>query len=164
MNQPNRTVLTNVLALVGFLTACFGVAAIGGFATASSVTGWYQELNKPTWNPPNWIFGPVWTVLYALMAISAWRVWKSGSFAETRFALSVFSVHLIVNMLWSIMFFGWKQVGWAAIEIWVLWGMIGWLTVLFYRKDRLAALMMLPYLIWVSFAAFLNLTIWNLNR
>jgi tryptophan-rich sensory protein len=144
-------------SLAGFLVVSFIVASLGGWVTASSVGTWYQGLAKPSFNPPDWVFGPVWTVLYALMAIAAWRVRAS------RTAMLFWSVQLALNLLWSVLFFGLRQIGLALAEIAVLWVAIAATALVFHRTDRLAAALMLPYLLWVCFAAVLNAAIWTLN-
>jgi len=156
--------ITLAMGLVVSIAICFLAASIGGFATSSSVSSnWFVELNKPSWNPPNWIFGPVWSVLYLMMAVAAWLVWKQSGFAKSRLALGWFAFHLLLNILWSVLFFGLQQPGWAAIEIVVLWISIAVSIGLFYRHSKLAAALMVPYVLWVSFATFLNFTIWSLN-
>ncbi|MCL4119605.1 UNVERIFIED_CONTAM: hypothetical protein GTU68_060950 [Idotea baltica] len=133
-------------------------------ATAGSVgSDWFVELNKPAWNPPNWIFGPVWSWLYLMMAIAAWLVWRESSLLKSRLALGWFGFHLILNILWSVLFFGLQQPGWAALEIVILWVSILVSIVLFSRHSKLAAGLLVPYLLWVTFASVLNYTIWSLN-
>lgn len=124
---------------------------------------WYAALNKPAWNPPNWVFGPVWTLLYVLMAVAAWRVWRQGGWSVAP-ALSLFVFQLLLNGLWTWIFFGWRQPGWALVEIVALWLAILATAVAFWFKDRLAAALLAPYLAWVSFAAALNWALWRLNR
>jgi benzodiazapine receptor len=163
--QPEKSTTTLAIGLVVSIAICFLAASIGGFATSSSVSSvWFVELNKPSWNPPNWIFGPVWSVLYLLMAVAAWLVWKQSGFAKSKFALGWFGLHLLFNILWSVLFFGLQQTGWAAIEILVLLISIAVSIALFYRHSKLAAGLLVPYILWVTFATFLNFTIWSLNR
>ena len=177
MNQTNQTEITRstpmlIIGLVIAVIVCFSAGGIGATATGSSVTGWYMDLNKPSWNPPGWVFGPVWSVLYIMMAVSVWLVWKdskgtqpsSSVISSVGFAIGWFLFHLLLNMLWSIIFFGLKQPGWALIEIVVLWVSIVVTIVLFRRHSTLAAGLLFPYLMWVSFASFLNFTIWSMNR
>lgn len=142
---------------------CFSAAFIGSIATASNINEWYGGINKPSWNPPNWIFGPVWTTLFLMMAISVWLVWIRVGFAKAKFAISAFAIQLILNVLWSVVFFGLQQIGWACVEIAVLWVCIAATVFLFQQHSKLAAILLAPYLAWVSFAAFLNFTIWQLN-
>lgn len=165
------SVLRQVVAL-GLSLAASGVAAmIGGVATSRGLGAWYEVLRKPTWNPPSWIFGPVWTVLYILMAVAAFLVWRTG-FApgadgvvrrRAQIALTVYAVHLAFNALWSWVFFAWKSPGWAVLEIGVLWVLILVTIALFARIRPMAAWILAPYAAWVTFAAFLNFTIWRLN-
>ncbi|HSJ23204.1 MAG TPA: TspO/MBR family protein [Longimicrobiales bacterium] len=125
---------------------------------------WYARLNKPDWNPPSWVFGPVWTTLYVLMGVAAWLVWERHGFTgAARTALVLFLVHLLFNAAWSALFFGLESPGLAFAEILVLWAMIGALIVLFWRLRPAAGALLVPYLAWVSFAAVLNYTIWRLN-
>ncbi len=154
----------SALGLGGWLLLCFAVAGIGGAATSSSVGTWYQELQKPSWNPPSWVFGPVWTALYAMMAVAAWLVWRQPRTNERSGALWAFGAQLGLNLLWSCLFFGLRSPGWALVEIAVLWMAIAFTIGLFRRLSRPAALLMAPYLAWVSFATVLNFTIWTLNR
>lgn len=151
-------------ALAGFLVASFGAAAIGGAATATSVGTWYRTLHKPTWNPPDWIFGPVWTLLYVCMAVAAWRVWRGSEPEAGRRTLILFGVQLGLNALWSVLFFGLRQPGWAFAEVIVFWACLVLLLVRFGRADRIATTLWAPYVAWVSFASVLNGTIWWLNR
>ncbi len=152
------------LVLLAFFVLCFGAAGIGGAATGPAIEGWFSELIKPSWNPPNWLFGPVWTVLYAMIAISGWLVWRSDASERSKTpAYIAFGVQLALNSLWSVLFFGLHQIFFALIEIVVLWLAIATTAWLFKPHSRAAALMLLPYLAWVSFATFLNATIWQLN-
>jgi translocator protein len=152
------------LALVGFFVASFSAAAIGGAATATSVGTWYRALNKPAWNPPDWIFGPVWTVLYVLMAVAAWRVWCRTDGHVRRHILVLFGTQLGLNALWSGLFFGLRQPGAALVDVLVLWSLLLGLQVRFARIDRVAGGLWAPYLAWVSFASVLNASVWWLNR
>lgn len=159
-----RTNKRSALVLVGFLVASFTAAAIGGYATAESVKTWYPLLNKPSWNPPSWLFGPVWTLLYITISVAAWRIWKLRDQPQAKFALRLFFVQLVLNALWSILFFGLHRPDWALIEIVILWSSLVFIQRAFWRLDRLAGWLWLPYLSWVSFASVLNATIWWLNR
>ncbi len=140
---------------------CFGASALGGLFTSSSVGGWYLELQRPSWNPPGWVFGPVWTALYATMALSLWDVWKSAG--PKRFALGAFSVQLLLNIVWSLLFFGLQSPGSAFAEILVLLVAILATIVGFYRVSPRAGILLIPYFLWTSFAAVLNGTIWSMN-
>lgn len=155
----------NIVGLVVAVLIPLAIGAVGGLATSSSVTTWYPTLAKPVWNPPNWLFGPVWTVLYILMGVAAWLVWKEGlSDPAVRLALALFGVQLILNLLWSIVFFGLQRIGWALVEIVATWAFILATLVMFYRLRPPAGLLLIPYQLWVTFATALNATIWWLNR
>ena len=151
-------------ALAAFLIATFATAVIGGAATASSVNTWYAGLRKPDWNPPNWVFGPAWTVLYVLMAVAAWRVWGRTEVDARRRTLELFSAQLALNALWSVLFFGFRRPGFALVDVVVLWSLLLTLQVRFARIDRVAGWLWTPYLVWVSFASALNAAVWWLNR
>ncbi len=147
-----------------FILLAFLAAAIGGFATSTSVDTWYPTLRKPSWSPPNAVFGPVWTVLYLLMAVAAWWAWRVGSPADARLTVRLYGAQLALNALWSILFFGLRSPGAALIDIVVLWLVLIRLYIRFRAVDRLAGWLWLPYVIWVSFAATLNAAIWEFNR
>ncbi len=144
-----------------FLILCFGAAAIGQHFTLPSIPSWYAQIEKPSFNPPNWIFGPVWTFLYFTMAISAWWIWKKVGFSFL--ATLVFLLQLSLNVLWSVFFFGWHRPDLALINIFFLWFSIGLTLFVFYKIDKKAGLILIFYWIWVSFAALLNYSIWKLN-
>jgi len=149
-------------SLLGFIGAALGAGAIGSWATFTSVTTWYPLLHKPAWNPPAWLFGPVWTVLYVLMGVAAWRVWRTR--APTARALLIgYFIQLVLNAGWSILFFGLKHPLWALADIAVLWAVLVGLQAGFMCVDRVAAWLWLPYLLWVGFAAALNSAIVRLN-
>ena len=158
-----RNLATVVLGLVVAMAVCFSAAAIGGFATSSSVDDWYVGLNKPSFNPPNWIFAPVWSLLYFMMSVSVWLVWKDSRFSDSRVAIAFFGFHLVLNVLWSVMFFGMQQPGIAMICIIALWCSIVITMKLFTPFSKLAAGLLGPYLAWVTFASALNYAIWSLN-
>ena len=160
---PQRHRAVQIAALIAALLVCFAVAGVGGASTVSSLNEWYPTLKKPSFNPPNWIFGPVWTVLYAMMAVAAWLVWRSDRWRETRSALGIFGLQLALNLGWSLIFFGLRQPGWAFAEIFALWVSIALTTVLFWKVKPVAGAMFLPYLAWVAFASLLNYEIWRLN-
>ncbi|MFO7767526.1 MAG: TspO/MBR family protein [bacterium] len=151
------------LALVAFLAACFLVAGLGGWFTSMGMPEWYASLQKPSWNPPSWVFAPVWTTLYVMMALAAWLVWKEAGFSGAAAALSLFFVQLLLNLAWSGLFFGLQSPGWAMIELVVLWAAILVATVLFFRHSAAAGALLVPYLLWVTFAGFLNAAIVRLN-
>lgn len=150
--------------LGGFLIASFSAAAVGGAATASSVGTWYRALHKPAWNPPDWIFGPVWTLLYILMSVAAWRVWRTGDSTAARRTFRWFSAQLFFNLLWSVLFFGLRSPGLAFAEVIVFWAVLVVMLRHFWQADRIAAYLWAPYVAWVSFASVLNGTVWWLNR
>lgn len=152
------------LVLLLFIGVTFAAAGIGGAATASSVGSWYPTLVKPTWNPPSWVFGPVWSTLYLLMAVAAWRVWRHVEHPQRRAALAWFFVQLALNALWSVLFFGLRSPGLALVEVVLLLGTIAATGCKFWAIDRTAGLLWLPYVAWVSFATVLNGAIWWLNR
>jgi tryptophan-rich sensory protein len=151
------------LALAGFLVLTFAVAAVGGAVTASSVQTWYPTLNKPAFNPPDWIFGPVWTALYGMMAVSAALVWSGARPPARRTAITWFLIQLSLNLGWSLLFFGLQQVAFAFGWLILLWLAIAMTIRCFWRISSPAALLLLPYLAWVSFAGLLNFLIWRLN-
>jgi tryptophan-rich sensory protein len=146
-----------------FCLACVGIGAIGGIATSASVSSWYPTLQKPWFNPPDSVFAPVWTLLYLMMAVGAWRVWLKGNAQEMVKALNMFWLQLFLNLAWSLLFFGMRQIGFALVEIALLLLAILITTVLFWRIDRFAGMLMLPYIAWVSFATLLNASLWFLN-
>lgn len=150
-------------ALIGFVAGCLAVAGIGGAVTALTVNDWYQTLVKPPFNPPDGVFAPVWTTLYVMMGVAAWRVWRRRGASTRGRALLFFGVQLGLNLLWSILFFGLTAVGAAFVEIVVLIAAIVATTVAFARIDRAAAWLMVPYAAWVTFAVVLNGAIWWLN-
>lgn len=156
----DRSIARQGIALAAFLALCLSVGLIGGWVTAPALPGWYAGLAKPTFNPPNWIFGPVWTALYILMAIAAWLVWRRG---EARTALRLFALQLVLNALWSPLFFGLHRIDLALIDIVLMWAAIAATALAFRHPSLLAAVLMLPYLGWVSFASGLNLALWRLN-
>jgi tryptophan-rich sensory protein len=159
MNRPRTLSKTRqVLGLVAWLLIVFAAAAIGGLASAES-GAFYRELARPSWAPPAWLFGPVWTVLYMLMGIAAWLVWRAYGFAGARGSLIVFIVQLLVNAAWTWLFFVWRQGALAFGEILLLWTLILLTQVLFWRVRRLAGALLLPYPAWVSFAVALTFAV-----
>lgn len=152
----------NLVSLIAFLAICLGIAGVAGLVTVANIATWYEALAKPSFTPPNGIFGPVWTVLYILIAISGWMVWRKIGFSPDR-PLMIYGLQLSLNFVWSFVFFGAHLIGLAAINIVLLWLAIVWNTVLFWRVDRVAAALFLPYLAWVSFASALNIAMWQLN-
>ena len=152
----------NLSWLLFWIVICLGVGWLAGMLTAGSVEGWYAGLRRPLWTPPDWLFGPVWTMLYITMGCAAWLVQTSPRFRKT--ALFVFAIHLILNFFWSLLFFGLESPGLALVEISLLWVAILATIVMFYPIHRGAAWLLVPYLAWVSFAAVLNSAFWWLNR
>lgn len=159
LNQRHR----DIAGLLAFLVICLGISVAGGAATASSVGTWYQTLQKPSFNPPNWLFAPVWTALYIMMAIAGWRVWRAHGLRGARAAMALFAVQLALNLAWSFLFFGYRMIGAALIEIVLLLMAILVTTVLFWKRDRLAGMLFVPYAGWVAFATILNFALWRLN-
>ena len=152
------------LSPIIFIFISQAAGLVGSFFTSPAIPTWYATLNKPSFNPPSWLFGPVWITLYTLMGLAAWLVWqKWGESTLAKGAVILFLVHLVFNSLWSILFFGLQNPGLAFIEIIILWLMILALIIIFYRIDKRAAYLLVPYILWVSFAAVLNFSIWRLN-
>ncbi len=152
--------MIRLLALFAWVMLCFGAAAMGAFFPPGD---WYASLNKPAWNPPSWLFGPVWTALYLMMAIAAWLVWRRGGFRANRQPLGWFLAQLGLNAAWSPLFFGLQWPGVAFAEILLLWCAIAGTLVSFLRVNRVAGGLLAPYLAWVSFAAVLNFALWRMN-
>jgi benzodiazapine receptor len=154
---------TRWIGLVLFIVVCLGAAGLGSAATAPEIDGWYRTVIKPTWNPPSWLFAPVWTTLFVMMGISAWLVWKPAGFKGAPKPLALFAAQLALNVAWSWIFFGMHQIGWAFFEIVILWLAIAATMVAFFRHSKPAGWLLVPYLGWVSFASVLNFTLWQLN-
>ena len=152
------------LKLVIAIAVPLGVGAVAGLFTASGVDGWYRTIEKPSWNPPGWVFGPVWTTLYILMGIAFYLVWKSNASDKLkRPAMTLWVVQLVLNFFWTLIFFGAQEPGWALVEIIGLWIFILLTILAFARIHKTAAWLLVPYLLWVSFATVLTGTIWQLN-
>ena len=151
-----------IAGLVGWLVVCFIAAGIGGAASIQAGP-FYNGLVRPDWAPPPSVFGPVWTVLYVLMGIAAWLVWRVDGFRAARSALTLFLVQLALNSLWSWLFFGWHQGAWAFVDILLLWALIVATLIAFWRIRPLAGALLVPYLLWVTFASALNYAVWQLN-
>lgn len=158
--------LQSAAGFVVFLVMCLGAQLTSSFLTMPAIrSGWYAGLEKPFFNPPDWLFGPVWTVLYLTMAVAAWMVWRQESENPlVKPALLLFFTQLIVNVLWPALFFSMRRPDWALMEIVLMWLLIVATVLVFARIKRWAALLLLPYLGWVLFAAVLNGAIWWLNR
>lgn len=152
------------IALLIFLGICFAVAASGSVFTASSVKTWYPGLLKPAGTPPSWVFGPVWSLLYLLMATAAWLVWRQRIREDVWLALAMFTAQLILNGLWSFVFFGLRRPGAALVEIVVLLVAVAVTAIRFVQFSRLAFWLMTPYAAWVLYASYLNFGIWRLNK
>lgn len=146
------------------IAVCFASAALGSLFTAPQIPGWYARLVKPAWNPPAWVFGPVWTALFAMMAVAIWIVWLDAGFGGARIAFIAFGLQLLLNIAWSALFFGAHSPAAALAEIIVLWLAILGTIVTFASISWLAAALLVPYLLWVTFASYLNYTIVRLNR
>jgi translocator protein len=160
MANPTRKM--QLLGLIGWFTACFLTGGIGAIASVNAAT-FYAQLFRPSWAPPAWLFGPVWSALYFLMALAAWLVWRKHGFAGAGFALKLFIAQLLVNALWSWLFFAWHLGAIAFTEIILLWLIIVATIRAFWYLHRAAALLMAPYLAWVSFATVLAFAMWRLN-
>lgn len=158
-----KNLLQNKVVIFIFCVSVpFLAGFIGSYFTMDAIPNWYAGLNKPSFNPPNWIFGPVWSTLYLLMGISFYKVWTSNSDMK-KIAIAIFSVQIVLNTLWSILFFGLQNPVVAFGEIIILWIMIILNIVVFYRINKISGLLLIPYLLWVSFASFLNYSIMILN-
>jgi tryptophan-rich sensory protein len=153
--------LKNVIGLAVCFAVAFAAAAVGSIASIRAAE-FYQELSRPAWAPPGEVFGPVWTFLYCCMAFASWLVWRAER-RRTFTALTVYLIQLVLNALWSWLFFAWRQGRWAFVEVLVLWTFILLTIVLFWRIRKMAALLLAPYLLWVSFASFLTFAVWKLN-
>lgn len=150
----------SALGLLGWLVVCFAAAAMGSRFLPGA---WYETLVKPAWNPPSSVFAPVWTVLYTSMGVAAWLVWRRAGFAGAGVALAAFGAQLVLNAAWSYLFFGLHRPGVAFVDIVALWLLILLVAALFWRVDRRAGALMVPYLVWVGFASCLNFALWRLN-
>lgn len=159
--MPNR----KLGALALFIVVSFVAAGLGSAATTSAITTWYPTIAKPSWNPPNGVFAPVWTTLFLLMSIAAWRAWRAAATpADATKTLALYGAQLVLNVLWSVLFFTLHRPGLALIEILLFLALLVTLQMRFARTDRLAAILWSPYVAWVGFASVLNGTIWWLNR
>jgi tryptophan-rich sensory protein len=158
-------IMKTYLMLAGFLLLCFAVAGAGGYVTSTSVSSWYPTLNKPSWTPSGRTIGLVWNVLFLLMAISGWLVWKqSGLTSTTRVAFTFFAIQLALNLLWSVCFFGLRSPGLAMLELPLLEASVITTLIYFWRISWVPGLMLVPYALWVVFAGVLNFMFWWLNR
>jgi tryptophan-rich sensory protein len=153
--------MASLLALLALVVASFA-AGIGGIVFRPG--RWYQRLDKPSWRPPDWLFAPAWTFLYATIALAGWLVWRQAGFGGAMLPLSAYGTQLLLNAAWSPIFFGLRRIGWALAEMVLLWLSIVATLVLFYSIDAAAAAVLVPYLCWVSFALLLNLSVWQRNN
>lgn len=154
----------NIFALILSIAICNLAGIVGSIFTTNEVKSWYPTIIKPALNPPSWVFGPVWTTLFILMGIAAFLIWKKGfQKKNVKIALGIFGLQLVLNTLWSILFFGMQNPGAALIEIALLWFAILASLIAFYKISKPASYLLLPYILWVSFAAYLNYAIWSLN-
>ena len=152
-----------IITLLTSILIAQSAGIVGSLFTSGSVDGWYTTLMKPALNPPSWVFGPVWIFLYTLMCVAAYLVWMNRDLPGAKLALVVYGVHLVLNALWSIIFFGFQNPALAFAEILILLGAILLTTILFWKVNTWAGILFLPYLAWASFATFLNYNIWRLN-
>jgi tryptophan-rich sensory protein len=151
----------SIIGGIAALLLTFGTAFVG---TRFPVDQWYAQIAKPTWNPPSWLFAPVWTLLYFMMAVAVWLVWREHGVSGAALPLVIFVVQLALNAAWSWIFFGRHQIGLAATEIMILWAAILGVIAGFWRLEPVSGALLIPYLLWVSFAAALNIAIWRLNK
>ena len=161
-NQLLKT-LAKFGGLLGSIAVCQAVGGAGEIWTAKGVREWYPTLEKPSFNPPNWLFGPVWSLLYGIMGVSAWLTWRHGDERSRKHAFQLFSIQLALNSLWSFIFFRLHSPRWAFFEIVLLWGAIVLTLFALLKVNRLAGILFIPYLLWTSFAVLLNFRIWRLN-
>jgi benzodiazapine receptor len=156
--------MSNILKLIIAISIPLLIGFTSGFFTITGAGSWYQTIQKPSWNPPGWVFGPVWTTLYVMMGIALFLIWKSSANKEAKqTAILFFSIQLVLNFFWSFIFFNQQQPGWALVEIIVLWSAILVTIFSFSKINNTAAWLLVPYISWVSFATILNYTIWKLN-
>lgn len=152
--------LGSFVSLIVWIIICFGA---GAFGSRYMPGPWFEQLRKPGWNPPNWVFAPVWTTLYLMMAIAVWRVWQKGTWTEHRLPIFLFLAQLLLNALWTYLFFGLKKPGLAFADIAVLWVLLLATVIAFWGVRQEAGWLLIPYLAWVTFASALNFSIWRLN-
>jgi translocator protein len=163
MGKGMARVADAVVAMLVSMGVCFAAAALGGLATYPNIDNWYASLNKPAWTPPDAVFGPVWMMLYFLMALAAWLVWRCRARASVRGPLALFGVQLGLNAAWSWLFFGLHSPGGGMIDIVLLLAAIVATLAAFWRRSRVAGILLVPYLAWVAFAGILNFAIWRMN-
>lgn len=164
-NLKNNLMRINIFRLLVSISLSMTAGILGSFFTVASIPTWYAFLNKPFFSPPNFVFGPVWTILYTLIGISFYRIWMKENRNKTKKknAFILFFIHLLFNTTWSIVFFGFQQIFWGLLNILILWALIVAVIMTFYKIDKKASLILIPYLLWVTFATILNTSIWLLN-
>jgi tryptophan-rich sensory protein len=155
--------LRSLVGLAVSMGVCFGAGFVGSLFTTPSIPIWYAGLVKPSWTPPAWIFGPVWSVLYGMMALALWLIWRRSGFATAAVPIALFMVQLVLNVLWSLLFFGLRMPGVAFAEIVLLWLAILATLITFWRLNTSAGYLLLPYLVWTAFAGALNFALWRMN-
>ena len=155
--------MNNSIKLILSLLFTIGVGSLGSVFTISEIPNWYASLQKPVFNPPNWLFGPVWTILYTLMGVALYLVWKKPISKDRNIAIIIFMIQFTLNFFWSIIFFKYHYLGWALVEILLMWTFILLSTLLFWKHSKLSVYLLIPYLFWVSFAIILNAAIFQLN-
>jgi tryptophan-rich sensory protein len=156
--------MMKIIKLIVSVAVCELAGVVGALFTTSQIPTWYAALNKPSFNPPNWLFGPVWTLLYLLMGVAAYTIWQQGfDHSSVKRALAVFLVQLVLNVLWSFVFFGLESVLGGLVVIILLWSAIFLTISLFLRQSRMAGWLLIPYIVWVTFATVLNAAIFALN-
>ena len=156
--------INNFWKLIISVLVCLSAGFIGSFFTTPSIPTWYATLNKPSFNPPNWLFAPAWTTLFILMGIAVFLIWRKGLKKKAvKNALIIFLLQLVFNTLWSFLFFKFHSPFWALVDIGVLWSLISLSLIKFWKINKAAGILLIPYLLWVSFASFLNYTIYRLN-
>lgn len=157
--------MTKIGKLISSVSVCLLTGFLGSFATRDSITTWYAQLSRPSFTPPDWTFGVVWPVLYVMMGISAFLIWNVGiDKRQVKVALGCFALQLILNGLWTLIFFGLHLIGFALVEIVILWAAILMTILSFWKESKPAALLLLPYILWVSFAVVLNASLFLLNK
>jgi len=156
--------MSNVLKLFISIVICQLAGLVGAIFTIPEIYGWYATLNKPAFNPPSWIFGPVWMCLYLLMSLSLFFVWRKAMTKDVKIGLKLFAIQLLLNMLWSLLFFGFQSPLAGLVDIILLFAAILFTMISFFKISRVAAILLIPYLLWVAFASVLNYQIWILNR
>jgi benzodiazapine receptor len=164
LRPPQRSVKAQAWGLVVAVGVCYGAALLGNLATVPQIPTWYAGIAKPLWTPPDWVFGPVWSLLYAMMAVAVWLIWRQAGWKAGKRPLLWFASQLGLNSLWSLLFFGAEKPAWAMGEILLLWLAILMTIRAFWPISRSAAWLLVPYLLWVSFASGLNAAIWQMNR